>query len=494
MRTAIVALPSEYFMNCDDAAGDAPCLNDDAARTLSQPRPKPPTQRSSEKLTRFLLPPSIAAAAAVSLHHGGLAAAPTTATVASPVEVKASAAAAAISRPTANEVESAIKDRMKLFISGASTGPTYALRGELGRGKYGRVFLVENCVQRRLLAVRATYDPNWSASVRHTRTRGQQQQQLTRQYVRRAGLDAASAAADVVSPLTGGPISAVSSPPTPPSTHISNEVACMLECSSPFIVRLEGVEKGEHGEDLLLMEYVDCGDLRHEIRRRRAIAHHFSETEVAFIFLQLCMAVDHLHQRNILHHDLKPENVMLSSTGVVKLGDFGFARKYPEPVCDRVAATGCGTPYYLSPEALRGERYSLESEMWALGVILYELMALVGPFVASNRNDLRRKVHEAEYAPLPPTYSQALRGVCVQLLSQNPDHRPSAHALFTENEYLRELLNELRRTSECSTKMTAEEKGSMFYSISAALRRRSHVAPGGVAAGFTGQQVKQRRL
>lgn len=451
MRPAFIAPPSEYCTDWDGAAGGdvqnaTTHLNYEAARSQSQPQHQQQQQHNAKGQRGFFL-------------NADAAAAPTNAAV-------------AMDSATAANVDAALNDTMELFISSSTVEPAYELRGELGRGKYGRVFLVEDCVQHRLLAVKATFDPNWIATVchEHTHARPQQNQPYTRCAMAAASTPSSRPTAEANDTLL-----------MQPSTYVSNEVACLQECNSPFIVRLEAVEKGEHGEDLLLMEYVDCGDLRQEIRRRRGIAHPFTETEVAFIFLQLCMAVDHLHQRNILHHDLKPENVMLSSTGVVKLGDFGFAHKYAEAVCNRVACTGCGTPYYLSPEALRGERYSLKSEMWALGVILYELMALTGPFLAANRADLRNKVHEGQHAPLPSIYLADLRDVCAQLLQQDPDCRPSTQELFTQNEYLRGMLNELRRTSECSTKLTAEEKGRIFYSISAALRRRSPATPRGVA-------------
>jgi serine/threonine protein kinase len=463
MYAASIAPRSEYGVDLDGAAADdtlhaAPYLNYEAALTAPQKQGQEQQQQLCFLKNKACYTPSSAAK-------------PTT------TEVNT----APMDSPVADDVEAAVQDTMDLFISGCSIEPAYELHGELGRGKYGRVFLIENCVQHLLLALKATYDPNWLASTRRSRARAQQQLlQLENQHTNDA---TAVMNAGHVAPCSSIPLEANGVLLAPPATHISNEVICMRECNSPFIVHLHGAEKGEHGEDLLLMEYVDCGNLRQEILRRRAIAHAFTETEVAFIFLQLCMAVDHLHQRNILHHDLKPENIMLSSTGVIKLGDFGFARKYTEPVCNRVASTGCGTPYYLSPEALRGERYSLKSEMWSIGVILYELMALTGPFVAINRIDLRHKVHEGNYPPLPAAYSSELRDVCQRLLSQEPDRRPSTRELFTENEYLRGLLNELRRTSECSTKMTAEQKGSIFYSISAALRRRSPATPRSVAAG-----------
>ncbi|GET93302.1 protein kinase, putative [Leishmania tarentolae] len=379
---------------------------------------------------------------------------------------------------TPHTVDADLHDAVKLSIGSTTVAPAYLLRGQLGRGQYGCVYLVEDCVQHHLLAVKATYNPVQVAALRERQRHEERQQEKPSKGPRGCVREAA------FSPYTQHEEDRVVAPFPPQLPHFRNEVMCLRECHSPFIVRFEGTDKGENGEDLLLMEYVDCGDLRREIRRRCAAGTPFTETEAVFLFLQLCMAVDHLHQLNILHHDLKPENVMLSSTGIIKLGDFGFAKKYTEPVSQRVASTGCGTPYYLSPEALRGERYSLKSEMWALGVILYELLALTGPFAAATRAELRAKVHNSRYAKLPATYSKELRSVCYKLLTLDPNQRPSTRDLFQDNEYLREKLNALRRISECSVNMSTEEKGSMFHSISAALRRKPPSPKGPTAASF----------
>ena len=68
------------------------------------------------------------------------------------------------------------------------------------------------------------------------------------------------------------------------------------------------------------------------------------------MFLQLCMALDHIHAKKMLHRDIKGANIFLTSTGVIKLGDFGFSHEYEETVSNAVAGTFCGTPYYLAPE------------------------------------------------------------------------------------------------------------------------------------------------
>ena len=99
-------------------------------------------------------------------------------------------------------------------------------------------------------------------------------------------------------------------------------------------------------------------------------------------FCQLTSAIDFCHSHRVLHRDLKPGNIFLTATNQVKLGDFGIARVL-ENTMDK-AQTVAGTPYFMSPEVCENKPYGPESDMWALGCILYELCTLRHPFEASN--------------------------------------------------------------------------------------------------------------
>lgn len=108
----------------------------------------------------------------------------------------------------------------------------------------------------------------------------------------------------------------------------------------------------------------------------------------------MCLALDYLHQHRIIHHDLKTSNVMVVANGLVKIGDFGFSRRYDANVQgpDAVASVCCGTPSYLAPEIWHNHRYNGKVDIWALGVIMYELMALQKPFQALTWDQLRLQV------------------------------------------------------------------------------------------------------
>jgi NIMA (never in mitosis gene a)-related kinase len=97
-------------------------------------------------------------------------------------------------------------------------------------------------------------------------------------------------------------------------------------------------------------------------------------------FTQICLALKHVHDRKILHRDLKSQNIFLTKKGMIKLGDFGIARVLSDTKSK--AKTVVGTPYYLSPEIIKSEPYSFKSDIWSLGVLLYEMCALTPPFNA----------------------------------------------------------------------------------------------------------------
>jgi NIMA (never in mitosis gene a)-related kinase 1/4/5 len=94
----------------------------------------------------------------------------------------------------------------------------------------------------------------------------------------------------------------------------------------------------------------------------------------------------HCHDKKILHRDLKSQNIFCTKKGIVKLGDFGIARVLSNTRSR--AKTVVGTPYYLSPEIIKSESYSFKSDIWSLGVLLYEMAALTPPFNAGSLHQL----------------------------------------------------------------------------------------------------------
>ncbi|KPA74557.1 putative serine/threonine-protein kinase [Leptomonas pyrrhocoris] len=248
---------------------------------------------------------------------------------------------------------------------------------------------------------------------------------------------------------------------------VTNEVKCLSRCNNPHIVRCEdAAEKGGHL--LIVMEYADGGDLYKQIKARVASMKYFREHEVVFIFLQLCLALDHIHSNKMMHRDLKTANILLTTTGLVKLGDFGFSRQYEDSLSNAVGSTFCGTPYYLSPELWHRQPYSKKSEMWALGVVLYEVMALKRPFTGKNMDELITNICHGRCSELPARYSENLRDVCDRLLSVDSSKRPTIQELFHEP-FIRTNLETLKRSVEKHNRIPNDVREAIGRCISQAL-------------------------
>lgn len=190
------------------------------------------------------------------------------------------------------------------------------------------------------------------------------------------------------------------------------------------------IERQDRGDKLLLVfEFADAGDLYAQVNAR-APSRFFKEAEILLIFTQMCLALNQLHRRKMLHRDIKTPNIFLTTTGLIKLGDFGFSREYDSTVSGDVGSTFCGTPYYLAPELWNQAPYSKKADMWSLGIVLYELMALRKPFSGSSVRDLVANVMSGRFDALPEHYSPALRQLCVDLLNSDPRMRPSIDQVF----------------------------------------------------------------
>src|SRR5262245_22777575 len=128
----------------------------------------------------------------------------------------------------------------------------------------------------------------------------------------------------------------------------------------------------------MAMEYIDGPTLKDEIKARRTDDQPFTLQEIARIFTALCSAIDYAHARRMVHRDIKPANVMVNQEGQVVLTDFGIARIVGGTQYTQTGALS-GTPAYMSPEQGQGERGDERSDIYSLGVMLYEMVTGIVP-------------------------------------------------------------------------------------------------------------------
>lgn len=200
---------------------------------------------------------------------------------------------------------------------------------------------------------------------------------------------------------------------------------------------------------VLITELANHGDLHHNL-----ICHdvdsqgnpvqplRLTEREAGIYFVQILCGLHHIHRRRMIHRDVKSANLFVTSNGIMKLGDFGFSQKYESTVSsESVAGTFLGTPYYLSPEMWKGMRYGKRADVWAAGVVLYEmLMDGQRPFNAEGLGELREKVlsEDVVLPECPPQvpglnrgyFSQEMRDLVQSIFVKNPKVRPSTEELL----------------------------------------------------------------
>ncbi|XP_024851806.1 serine/threonine-protein kinase Nek1 isoform X4 [Bos taurus] len=203
------------------------------------------------------------------------------------------------------------------------------------------------------------------------------------------------------------------------------EVAVLANMRHPNIVQYrESFE--ENGSLYIVMDYCEGGDLFKRINAQKGVL--FQEDQILDWFVQICLALKHVHDRKILHRDIKSQNIFLTRDGTIQLGDFGIARVLNSTV--ELARTCIGTPYYLSPEICENKPYNNKSDIWALGCVLYEMCTLKHAFEAGNMKNLVLKIISGSFPPVSLHYSYDLRSLLSQLFKRNPRDRPSVNSIL----------------------------------------------------------------
>ncbi|KAK2577124.1 hypothetical protein KPH14_003286 [Odynerus spinipes] len=198
--------------------------------------------------------------------------------------------------------------------------------------------------------------------------------------------------------------------PTKQEAQLKNEVAILQNLSHSGVVNLERMF--ETPERIFVVMEKLKGDMLEMILNSEK--GRLSERITKFLITQILVALKHLHSKNIVHCDLKPENVLLSSDNEftqVKLCDFGFARIIGEKSFRRSVV---GTPAYLAPEVLRNKGYNRSLDMWSVGVIIY--VSLSGTFPFNEEEDINEQIQNAAFM-YPPTPWKEISSDAIDLIN-----------------------------------------------------------------------------
>ncbi|XP_039693056.1 serine/threonine-protein kinase Nek11 isoform X4 [Pteropus medius] len=234
------------------------------------------------------------------------------------------------------------------------------------------------------------------------------------------------------------------------TVQASLEAQLLSKLDHPAIVKFHS-SFVEQDNFCIITEYCEGRDLDYKIQEYKEAGRTFPEGQIIEWFVQLLLGVDYMHERRILHRDLKSKNIFLKNN-VLKIGDFGVSRLLMGS-CD-LATTLTGTPHYMSPEALKHQGYDTKSDIWSLACILYEMCCMNHAFTGSNFLAIVLKIVEGDTPSLPKRYPKELNAIMERMLNKNPSLRPSAIEIL-KIPYIDEQLQHLMcRYSE----MTLEDK------------------------------------
>ncbi|CAL1712822.1 unnamed protein product [Somion occarium] len=216
-------------------------------------------------------------------------------------------------------------------------------------------------------------------------------------------------------------------------THTLAERLVLARVNNPFIVPLKFSFQSAQ-KLYLVLAFVNGGELFHHLQREQ----RFDEERARFYSAELLLALEHLHELDVVYRDLKPENILLDYTGHIALCDFGLCKLNMKD--SDTTNTFCGTPEYLAPEILYNQGYSKVIDWWTLGVLLYEMLSGLPPFFDENTDTMYQKILNDPLV-FGDEISPQARSILSKLLDRDPTRRLGvngadeikSHPFFSQN-------------------------------------------------------------
>ena len=201
--------------------------------------------------------------------------------------------------------------------------------------------------------------------------------------------------------------------------HLIAEVRILYSLRHENIVRYKEHFNEKHCKTIfIVMEHCPEGDLGKKITEKKQQQRYFNENVIWAIIMQIVKALYECHgsdkedpdpkkrRQKVIHRDLKPANILLGTNSTAKLADFGISKTLTAD--ETHGMTSVGSPLYQSPELIKGERYDEKTDIWSLGVIMYEMAALRPPFSGPTHFALANSIVNGEYTRIPHHFSDEM--------------------------------------------------------------------------------------
>ncbi|XP_059393514.1 serine/threonine-protein kinase Nek4-like isoform X2 [Carassius carassius] len=226
------------------------------------------------------------------------------------------------------------------------------------------------------------------------------------------------------------------------------EAQLLSQLKHPNIVTYRESWEGEDCQLYIVMGFCEGGDLYHRLKQQKG--ELLPERQVVEWFVQIAMALQYLHEKHILHRDLKTQNIFLTKTSIIKVGDLGIARVLESQ--NDMASTLIGTPYYMSPELFSNKPYNYKSDVWALGCCVYEMATLKHAFNAKDMNSLVYRIVEGKLPQMPSKYDPHLGELIKRMLCKKPEDRPDVKHILRQPYIKQQISRFLEATKEKTAK------------------------------------------
>ena len=221
-----------------------------------------------------------------------------------------------------------------------------------------------------------------------------------------------------------------------------NEVRILASVNHPNVIGYKEAFWDDDGSTLnIVMEYADDGDLHTKIEKMKKAGGLFKETIIWSYAIQMIEGLKALHDKKIMHRDLKSANIFLvKDKHQCKLGDMNVSKVIKE----KVLRTQTGTPYYASPEVWNDDPYSYKSDLWSIGCVIYELCALRPPFQGKDLDELYENVCKGDPERINKMYSDDLWKMILMLLQVDVNKRVDCNQ-FLNHDLIKRKIEEIKK-------------------------------------------------